>query len=41
MKLSWLQRRDNKINTILHHRYYLQNHKDITCEKITDHIKYK
>ena len=34
MKLSWLQKRDNKINTLLYDRYYLQNCKAITSEKL-------
>ena len=35
IKLLWLQRKDNKINSILFGRYYLQNFKAITFEKIT------
>ena len=34
IKLPWLQRRRNKTNTILHDRYYLQNCKNITFEKL-------
>ena len=41
IKLSWLQRRSNKINTIQRDRYYLQNCKVITFEKIAIHRKYK
>ena len=41
MKLSWFQRRSNKINTMLHDRYYFQNCKAISFEKIADHTKYK
>ena len=41
IKLSWLQRRSNKINTILCDIYYLQNCHDITFEKIASHTKYK
>ena len=41
IKLSWLQRRSNKINTILYDRYYLQNCKAITFEKIANHTKCK
>ena len=33
--------RSNKINTILYERYYLQNYKAITFEKIANHTKYK
>ena len=36
-----LQRRSNKINTILYDRYYLQNCKAITFGKIANHAKYK
>ena len=41
MKLSWWQRRSNEMNTILYDRYYLQNCKVITFEKIANHTKYK
>ena len=41
MKLSWLHRRNNRINTILYDRYYLQNSKAITFEKIANHTKYQ
>ena len=41
IKLSWLQRRSNKINTILYDRYYLQNYKAITIKKIGNFTKYK
>ena len=34
IKWPWLQRRRNKTNTILHDRYYLQNCKVITFEKL-------
>ena len=34
IKLSWFQRRNNKIDTILYDRYYLQNYKAITFEKL-------
>ena len=33
IKVSWLQKRGNKTNTILYARYYLQNH--------TNRTKYK
>ena len=41
IKLSLSQRRGIKINTILYDRYYLQNFKAITFEKIANHTKYK
>ena len=41
IKLSWLRMRNNKINTILCDRYYLQNCKAITFEKIANHSKDK
>ena len=41
IKLPWLQRRSNKVNTILYDRYYLQNCKANTIEKIANHTKYK
>ena len=34
VKLSWLQRRDNKINSALFDIYYLQNCKNITFKKL-------
>ena len=37
----FLKRRSNKINTILYDRYYSQNCKAITFEKIATHTKYK
>ena len=39
--LSWFQRRSNKINAILYDKYYLQNCKAITFEKIANYTKYK
>ena len=41
IKLSWLQRRNNKTNAILYHRYYLRNCKTITIEQIANYTKYK
>ena len=41
IKLSQLQRRNNKINIILYDRYYLQYCKAITFEKIANHEEYK
>ena len=34
-------KRSNKIDTILYDRYYLQNCKATTYEKISNHTKYK
>ena len=33
--------RSNKINTMVHDRYYLKNCKTITFQKIASHTKYK
>ena len=41
IKLSWLQRRSNNVNTLVYDRYYLLNCKSITIEKISNHTKYK
>ena len=41
IELLWLQRKSNKVDTILHDRYYLQNYKVITFEKVENHTKYK
>ena len=42
IKLSWLQGRSNKINTILlYGRYYLQDCKALTSEKIANQTKYE
>ena len=41
IKLSWLQRRSNKVNTMLYDRYYLQNCKATTFEKFANHTEYK
>ena len=41
VKLSWSQRRGNKLNTTLYDRWYLQNCKAITFRKIANNTKYK
>ena len=41
IKLSRLQRRNNKFSIILYGRYYLENCKTILFEKVTNHRKYK
>ena len=41
IKLSWMQRGSNKINTMLYDRYYLQNCNTITFEKIAYQTKKK
>ena len=41
VKLQWLQRRGNKLNTTIFDRYYSQTCKAITFRKITNHTKHK
>ena len=41
IELQWLQRRSNKVSTILYDRYYLQNCKAITFAKIANRTKYE
>ena len=41
VKLPWLKRRGNKLNTALFDRYYSQNCKVITFRKITNHRRHK
>ena len=41
IKLSWFQRKSNKINIILYGRAYLQNCKAITFGKMANHGKYR
>ena len=41
VKLPWLQRIGNKLNTTIFYRYHSQTCKAITFRKITNHTKYK